>query len=538
MLLIFSAFYVVSTSNFYTEIVPTRSVYAGTSTGTAPPAWPRLLFAPGAVDLIGAHGDVLVIAEGKLYYGPTLAAVRVTRGGTAWTVPHGAQIATDLSGRVFAVAMSDGMLSMRCEVAGTAMACVCGASPDVTASFGIVHAVVAGAKNTTWVGAEHGLFAVHQGAAHRIDAIAVGTAVHALAASGSTIAAATSQRLWLIDALSAEVSRWEWVTNVTAGAGGAIGDAITSLAFPPRASSISSSVKEPAAGRDDDLLAVGTKSCLNTWASDVNNGEIARIGAVEGLPIGHITALTWARGAPNSESSSGGSGGATEQLWVGTVAGVAVYSAANEPAWRYLSGPRWLAGDKVSAIVALAATEEHKHEHGVAAASGDTVVVLTTDGGVTRLDQQKWTLHAKAAAMEKVLLARHNRHGMVSECALVAGFGDLSGGCIEHDNDNNGLWTSLAVVAELYRLLVTGDPAAKTSLDTYLAGMILLNDVTATPGLMARSACGPKELAAGTCAGNGTWIHDKEHWHNSTAREYEGWVWKGDTSSDEVVGHV
>ena len=34
------------------------------------------------------------------------------------------------------------------------------------------------------------------------------------------------------------------------------------------------------------------------------------------------------------------------------------------------------------------------------------------------------------------------------------------------------------------------------------------------------------------------WMHDNEVWHNSTAKGYEGWTWKGDTSSDETDGHM
>ncbi len=29
-----------------------------------------------------------------------------------------------------------------------------------------------------------------------------------------------------------------------------------------------------------------------------------------------------------------------------------------------------------------------------------------------------------------------------------------------------------------------------------------------------------------------------DNWHNSTVAGFEGWRWEGDTSSDEVVGHM
>jgi hypothetical protein len=85
---------------------------------------------------------------------------------------------------------------------------------------------------------------------------------------------------------------------------------------------------------------------------------------------------------------------------------------------------------------------------------------------------------------------------------------------------------------------VTGDPQTLATASKYFNGLVLLNRITNIPGLMARSACAPDEIAAGTCAGNGTWIHDKTTWVNSTAVGYEGWLWKTDTSSDESTGHV
>ena len=53
----------------------------------------------------------------------------------------------------------------------------------------------------------------------------------------------------------------------------------------------------------------------------------------------------------------------------------------------------------------------------------------------------------------------------------------------------------------------------------------LLNEVTGVRGLMARSAVRWNESHS-----------SGGEWHNSTAMP--GWVWKGDTSSDEVDGHV
>jgi len=62
----------------------------------------------------------------------------------------------------------------------------------------------------------------------------------------------------------------------------------------------------------------------------------SRVGADEGLPYGNITAL--ASGAPHG----------IQQLWIGTAKGVAVWQPGGDPTWRYLNGPRWLAGGAVT----------------------------------------------------------------------------------------------------------------------------------------------------------------------------------------------
>jgi len=72
--------------------------------------------------------------------------------------------------------------------------------------------------------------------------------------------------------------------------------------------------------------------------------------------------------------------------------------------------------------------------------------------------------------------------------------------------------------------------------DTLLDGMELLYNVTGIEGLPARSVCDPIEKHV-SCA-NGSWLHDKTQWINSSAPGYSGWIWKSDTSSDEIVGHV
>jgi hypothetical protein len=187
--------------------------------------------------------------------------------------------------------------------------------------------------------------------------------------------------------------------------------------------------------------------------------------------------------------------------------------------WRYLFGPRWLAGESVRSLAVV-----------------NESVVVVTEGGISWIAHEEWTLAQKAAHYQAVLSSRHDRHGMTAECQLIS-FGAPDAGCISTDNDNNGLWTSLVVAAEYFRYRVTGDTEALSSGSRFFSGLVLLHRVTGKRGMVARSACDPQEKGK-TCAGNGTWIHDRTRWLNSSARGYSGWVWKSDTSSDETTGHV
>ncbi len=98
-----------------------------------------------------------------------------------------------------------------------------------------------------------------------------------------------------------------------------------------------------------------------------------------------------------------------------------------------------------------------------------------TGCGVALLEDQLWTLNDKATRIGSVQ-GRHDRHGLVSGCQL-GGFGD-SADCINGDDDNNGLWTSLVVAAEVFHYVATKDPAAADLAWHYYDGMRLLNRIT------------------------------------------------------------
>ncbi len=103
--------------------------------------------------------------------------------------------------------------------------------------------------------------------------------------------------------------------------------------------------------------------------------------------------------------------------------------------------------------------------------------------------------------------------GLVGGCDMSV-LGDLST-CVSHDDDNNGLWTSVVVAAEAFRFAATGDPRAYDRAMHYYNGIVMLNKITGVPGLMARSAVPPGDT------------HGGGQWHFSTVADYQGWQWKG-----------
>ena len=319
--------------------------------------------------------------------------------------------------------------------------------------------------------------------------------------------------------------RWEWVTRVSTGQGGVIDDIVTCLCYASEANTTASS---------DGLLYIGTESGLNTF--DPRTDFFGRVAADEGLPNTNVTRLY---------CDADGS-----RLWIGTTSGLVIMRQSDSEehsTFQFLNGSRWLAGAPFSSSFRVA---------GLASGSDDRTIVAvvapdnggTVGGGVSWLEiQNNWTLSLKAEHYEQ-MLKRHDRHGLASECRFTSFGGgrnalDKKDNCTGVDSDNDGLWTSLVVAAEYFRLHVVTEESerrdAEEAAHRYLSGMILLNEITATPGFMARSVCSPEEWKAETCGGDHD-THDREHWKEAPCDDprYKGWYYKDDTSSDEVVGHV
>ena len=167
-----------------------------------------------------------------------------------------------------------------------------------------------------------------------------------------------------------------------------------------------------------------------------------------------------------------------------------------------------------------------------------------TKGGVSKISLRKQTLKHKAEVILKVLEDHFWRmDGFVSPEAYKdpnTGEYHLS------DADNDGLWTEMMIGAYCYAYAVTGDEKYKASADRAMKVMYLLIDVPAEtfkakgmkPGFVARSLCREGE----ECYERRK--QDKEEHRKGSDnwyfQEYKGvkYLWKDDTSSDEITGHL
>ena len=273
--------------------------------------------------------------------------------------------------------------------------------------------------------------------------------------------------------------RWEWVTRLADASGGAYDGPANDMVCDSQGN-----------------LFVANDVSLNVRRPD---GVVEQVDFSQGMPMNLSTTLALEPG--------------TEALWIGGPIALLRWSRGqDEDDWRYFHGDRFL--PHTSNITVLLSLD------------GSNTVAATT-GGVVRLEWQLWTLAEKAAHYEAILLARHNRHGLVGECDM-ASYGALST-CVGGPNDNSGLWTSLVVagMAQAYHL-APAPPERLALLETFFAGMELLVNITGIQGLMGRTCVAPGE----------PYPTSDPDWHNTTDPRLQGWHFKGDASSDEVVGHM
>lgn len=210
------------------------------------------------------------------------------------------------------------------------------------------------------------------------------------------------------------------------------------------------------------------------------------------MPVGEVTALAVApRGV----------------IWYGTAQGLVRFDphAPAEDRRQYFAGLRYLPDDEVLNLLPDS--------------SGG--IWVRTRTGVSHIEFRPMTLAQKARHFERITETRHDRWGMVTPSSLRTP-GDLSSNQTRSD-DNDGLWTAMYAAAECFRYAITRSPEALAKARKAVEAVLYLEQVTGVPGFPARSYVRKSEQVP----------RDGE-WHATADGKIQ---WKGDTSSDEIVGH-
>jgi hypothetical protein len=227
-------------------------------------------------------------------------------------------------------------------------------------------------------------------------------------------------------------------------------------------------------------------------------------GGPGGLPAANITDLVAGPGST---------------LVLATASGVVIFVDGR---FDFLAGPRWLATDNATDSVAFLSTIEN----------GTVVVGSSKFPGISVLSLKEWTLRAKAIHFQQTVAPRHFRlhTGLISSLPL-AEFGNLESADTNAPDDNDGLWAEDYLAAQSFRYAVGDDPAAKKDAAAQALQMLTtlenLVNVTGVAGLPAR-----------TMVAHAAHKNEPDHWGWNPSLTKEGWWFIGNTSSDEMTGHM
>lgn len=241
--------------------------------------------------------------------------------------------------------------------------------------------------------------------------------------------------------------------------------------------------------RKSGVLLVGERGAVLRGA----NGVLAPFPDGQVLPVKEMTVV--------AEERPG-------VVWFGTKHGAIRYEEATR-AVQYFAGQRWLPDDNVTAI-------------GFSREGSASSVWIETPKGLSRISYRPTTLAEKTRLFEERIRARHVRYGLTADSHLTRP-GDLTSNQMA-SSDNDGLWTAMYVAAECFRFQVTRSPEARDYAREGMKALIRLEAISGIPGFPARSFI---KIGVDQQPKDG-------EWHVTSDGQ---WKWKGDTSSDEIVGH-
>ena len=247
-----------------------------------------------------------------------------------------------------------------------------------------------------------------------------------------------------------------------------------------------------------DMRTLGSRLLIATdrGVATLRGAALTTISGKDGLPYEDVTCLE---------------PGFQRDVWIGTTSGV-IRSTNGQ--YHYFAADHWLPGNNVHDIAVC-----------------DKTVYIATDRGIGVIEYKPFTLAEKAEYFEKnVSMRGHKRLGFVHELYwLVA---RDSGQFVREISDNDGGHTAHYLAALCYRFAVTGEEQTRRDAVDAFEAMQWLQTITGTDGFFARSIWAV-DVDAGERSTQGSgglpakWV----------ATDDGRWMWKGDTSSDEVNSH-
>jgi hypothetical protein len=216
-------------------------------------------------------------------------------------------------------------------------------------------------------------------------------------------------------------------------------------------------------------------------------------------------------------------------MWVGTDVGVVRYYPDGSHSLRFTK--RWLTDDRVQSI-----TFDH-----------DGNAWIGTANGVSAIKRRMMTLAGKEREFYNQLMKRHIREPWTCGILRLDVPGDTA--TWRHsDDDNDGEYTGGYLAMESFRYAVTKDSDALVKAERAFEFLRFLQEVTGTEGFFARSIVpvswtrvnDPNRIYTDRQKAEEL-VRDprdkpvEERWRRSKDGK---WLWKGDTSSDEMDGHM
>ncbi len=259
----------------------------------------------------------------------------------------------------------------------------------------------------------------------------------------------------------------------------------------------------------------------NLWVGvlggvSVRNGDrlIKNITTKEGIPSAHVNCI---RQSPDGV------------MWVGTNVGVVRYSRDGSHSLRF--SKRWLTDDKVNDV----------------AFDGEGNAWIGTANGVSEIKRGKMTLEDKKNNLYAQLMRKNMRDPWTCGVLRLDIPGDTAS-WHNSDDDNDGEYTSGYLAMESFRYAVTKDKDAKIKARKAFEFLKFLQTVTETEGFFARSVVptnwtyvndgnrsySPQEVAE-ELVRDPRYKPVETRWRKSKDGK---WLWKGDTSTDEMDGHM